>query len=475
MSNKAILNCLSALVIAGSSFLIYYLFIYSNKHPYKNISSFWSIATLISILIHQLISAIISNLTNLELYSLVIYISIINNARFICLLMRSISIHQALSYTNYHLSRRLLHNNFLIDNDKDFNSIFYNRRFKYINIFLGFIIALIVESLICIFLLKNSIVVYLQLLFGQLSIQLQNEDNIIAAFFVLNIICYALFISYFFFTISIFKFNLQNDLFKIKFEIVGSFFITYICYNLKDISYHLFGEMNYFYLFLFEMLLNIGIVILIAILTIIRYFRFKSFSIQHLDQKFDLFISNDVTLKLFKDYIKIYQDEYYRYLNFFIDSFRYINVVRECLEKIKTIKKTSRNFFSKRKYSEEGSLSSEDKLSINDIENQLKKMAKRIFSDYFIMNTSSDSQADVLNIDFPTDIYEKIDEQYRRDFSEGHFDEIFTESFNWVYSKLLSVYNTFISNCAEKHKLERILFYVYCFEISSFNHELITF
>lgn len=465
--------CLSILVITGALILIYHLNSYKNKHPYKNISSFWIIATLISIIIQQICSTFIFTLINSP-YLQVIHSIIINNVRMICLIMRSISIYHTISYTNHHLSRRFFHDSFHIENDRDFTLIFYNRRFKYIKLFYILISGLVIAGLICTF-IKDRIICYFDLLFNSK----QETSDFSLGFVALNTIFYALLFIYFYYTISLFKYSLKKDLFKVKYELVGSFIITYLGYNIQDIAFLILKykvfKMNKFTQFVFDMIINIGIIILIGVLTILRYLKFKIFSIAHLKDFFFVFLENDIPLKLFKDYIKMNQEDYYKYLNFWVDYYRYISVVRDDMQRIKNIKKAPYTFFNSRKLSDEVSLSSQDKHIVNEIEKQLQKLAKVLYKDYFFMsNVSGDTPSNWLTIEFPTDIFEKIDEQYQRNFLEGHFDEIFQEAFTWVYGKLETIYVTFVTDHNEKDKLEKILFYVYCFEISSFDQAIIT-
>jgi hypothetical protein len=67
-------------------------------------------------------------------------------------------------------------------------------------------------------------------------------------------------------------------------------------------------------------------------------------------------------------------------------------------------------------------------------------------------------------IEFPIDIYEKVNNAYDLDFNIKDIDNIFNEAFGWVKEKLIIVFKEYSNNSNELEKMKKIIFFIDCFE-----------
>ena len=108
--------------------------------------------------------------------------------------------------------------------------------------------------------------------------------------------------------------------------------------------------------------------------------------------------------------------------------------------------------------------SEEEIIDLN--EEKIREKAKQIFLDYFGNVNISNSSDIEFNpaIEFPIDIYEKVQESYNANFNGNQNDKIFNDAFGWIKEKLISIFNEYSSSSDEMEKMKKILFFIDCFE-----------
>lgn len=111
------------------------------------------------------------------------------------------------------------------------------------------------------------------------------------------------------------------------------------------------------------------------------------------------------------------------------------------------------------------SLNQNELFSIEKEEELIREKAKRIYNDYFgNINISNQSKGIDMIIEFPIDIYEKVNNAYDLDFNIKDIDNIFNEAFGWVKEKLIIVFKEYSNNSNELEKMKKIIFFIDCFE-----------
>ena len=123
-----------------------------------------------------------------------------------------------------------------------------------------------------------------------------------------------------------------------------------------------------------------------------------------------------------------------------------------------------------RKLSDDVTLSSNEEILISQNEERIKAQAKNLFLQYFGNSVSynqsdSNTKSCLILIDFPIDIYEKAEEMFKNNYTTDNLENVFNDSLSWISAELEKLFKIYITDVDEKKKMEKILFFLDCFEI----------
>ena len=107
---------------------------------------------------------------------------------------------------------------------------------------------------------------------------------------------------------------------------------------------------------------------------------------------------------------------------------------------------------------------------ISQNEERIKTQARNIFLQYFGNNVSynqsdSNTKSCLILIVFPADIYDNAEEMFKNNYSTDNLENVFNESLTWISVELENLFKLYITDVDEKAKMEKILFFLDCFEI----------
>lgn len=276
--------------------------------------------------------------------------------------------------------------------------------------------------------------------------------------------------------IKIMKLRIKEDNFYLKIEFYLLLGIIFLENNLSyflGLFLHHQQKLNVYYFFGFsEMIYNLCKITSLLLIYIFR----KNFTVKkgiNTDKiSFEEFLMNNNCFQVFKNYIKINQDNL-NYLAFHLD---YINFIAFVEKKKKSLPKDNRSFATE-SYKD----SSDIKYDMPD-EETIEK-ATDIFITYFKSNNESslqnssgnamspsgsyeysnnyelDLSSNYLNIMFPPDIYEDVNAAAKANFVVEKLDTVFDEAYKWIIDKLTTTFKMFKVDKEEQKKIQTILFF----------------
>ena len=188
-------------------------------------------------------------------------------------------------------------------------------------------------------------------------------------------------------------------------------------------------------------------------------------------------ISTGIHFNIFQKYIlKKYEDSL-KLLSFYAEYNNYKEIIFSYNKKVNLLynnKKKSISIFDSKSISDiDISFNQNELFSIEKDEELIRTKAKKLFNDYFgNINISSQSKGLDMIIEFPIDIYEKVNNAYALDFNIKDINNIFNEAFGWVKDKLNKVLKEYSNNSNELEKMDKIIFFIDCFEETENNNDL---
>lgn len=410
-----------------------------------------------------------------------INILLIHNLIIIPLLVRVFCLGESIKYNYHHITRKFYDENFQTEVDEHFKNKYYTRNFYYIRMFIiplaviyiGVIILISIPSTEC------SIDAFLYSLY---KVQLPscngrtlNADEILAyeisgtaianGYLMCQVVVFMTLLY------RVFKYPIENDKFLLKFEFISLFVIWTLCHNVVIGFTYLF-EMNYDinYLFYFNSMPNFFIAFIYAYVTYKRK-SITSKEIRDMMKDFDSFMYCHVSFTFFRDYIKSYHEDEYKLLSFWIEYHlfkRQTKLFQEYIQQMYLKNETQLHRLTENK-SLNISLNTQEKDLVYQKEDQLREMADHIFSDYFTQNRSNTNSpvttTNFMNIEFPVDIYEKIEDAYKNSFNVENLIELYDEAHSYVCTKLFNLFMMFCRNEKEYKKFERVVFFIDFYEI----------
>lgn len=260
---------------------------------------------------------------------------------------------------------------------------------------------------------------------------------------------------------NVLKYKLKSDRFNIQLEIIVIFCIWAFYHNITHGYMIYFQQYDKFYIYLFYSFQNLSFNILYIYLTYTRKKIDKNTFLRVL-QNYDMFMQNHLCFSFFKEFIKTYQEEASNFLSFWIDFYIYKFQVH-CY-RIYFFNNTNNN----------NKNHSNQMFSEIDREREyltIHQLASHLYQDYFHSNTSTSGSGNsinqshhpsVLNIDFPVDIQENIQE-YANKYFDVDFNilsEIYDEAYLYVNNKLYNLYLSMCQDEIEYNKIEKMLSFI---------------
>ena len=238
----------------------------------------------------------------------------------------------------------------------------------------------------------------------------------------------------------VFRYPVKNDVFKLKIELAMVFMIWYIFHNIYH-GYLLFElkSINFFLTYMINVIEDLSLMLLYIYLTIMRK-RVKDKDFYVTLYNYDLFMQNPICFNFLKDYIKKFTEEEYSHLFFFLHYhlFKKKYFALKYDDNVEFANVLYYDFFVQ-----------EQKVSTNS----------RISS----ASKSCSNKAKVnLFIEFPCDIFEKLEDMSNRNFYVENelLYEAFDEAYEYVNNKLYNRYLTMFRNEEEYKKLEKLICYI---------------
>lgn len=412
----------------------------------------------------------------------------IHNLIIIPIFARIYSLSESIKYNYFHLSRRFYDDNFQNDLDEHFKNKYYIRKFFYLKLFL---VPLSIIFLIIIILLafkgtRCSFYAFALTLYGKQIIdcydgQTLNQDDVnfytfngclmINIFLVIELCVFITLLT------RVFRYPIKNDKFYLRCEFISIFIFWVLTHNiLLGIGYNFELSLNCLTIFIANSSRNILLSIVFMTVTLMRK-NISSEEIKTLMNDFESFMYCHVCFTFFKDYIKNYHEDDYKLLSFWIEYNIYkkqVNSLQNEVQQMYLVKNEKQERLLRtssvlsKSFEKAPNLSSEEKQIVLQYEEQIKEMAECIFNDYFLMKNMSNtsrSKSNLMQIEFPVDVYEKVEESYKRNFDGDNLDEIFDEAFTCIQTKLYNLFLNFCRNDQEYNKLERIIFFIDFYEI----------
>lgn len=413
-----------------------------------------------------------------------IHFLFIHHLMILPLLVRIFSLGESMKYNYHHISRKFYDDNFQSEQDEHFRNKFYVRNFYYMKLF---VVPLVITfALSAMFILipftRCSLKATIYSLY-RLKIKVCDGEEvqdpymyelvggIITNFYLMFEMC--VFITLLF---RVFKFPINVDKFYLKLEFLSLFFVWLVSNNfILGILYVSNISFCASVIYTINSIRNGLIVLIYALVTLIRK-KITNNDIINMIKDFDSFMYCHISFSFFKDYIKNYHEDDYKLLSFWIEYHLFKkqaqnnqDIIREiCIRKEEEDRNKIRTSSVLSQEASRGNLSinSEERQMIGQGEEVLKELAECIFIDYFTQNpSSSPSSNNYMQIEFPVDIFEKVEDVYRKNFNIENLDEIFDEAYTFVSSRLFNLFLTFLRDETEYRKLERIIFFIDFYEI----------
>lgn len=440
-----------------------YLIKKRNTFPYSNITPFWMIFSLISILMSQLFSVVSFATGENSIYFDIINLLFIHILIISPLIVRAYTLGESIKYNSSHLTRRFYDTTFQRSFEEHFNIKFHRRNFYFFKIFILPLLGCFIFNgiLLAIPATRDSIVTCLRS-FSQVDFESEGGDRLLGTI-ILNLYLMVEICVYITMIYRFFLFKIKEDKFYLKVEFISLFVIWYCSHNIiVGIIYFTGNKLRINFI---DTCTNLILVLCYTILTYIRS-KISFEEIAKLLKDFNLFMNCTITFNVFKDYIKNTNEDDYKLLSFWVEC----NVFREQIDNLKSRynipKRCSKTLTNSSKLGDNYfncSLLSEDKAIIAQFEEELKDMAEGIFLDYFGLNTSRMEMNSIYQIEFPIDIYEKVAETYKKSFHVEHYENLFADAFIWVEAKLHEIFEEFCQT--ENRNLEKIIFFMDYYEL----------
>jgi hypothetical protein len=422
------------------------------------------------------------------------------------ILVRIYTLGESIKYNHLHISRKFYDSNFQNEIDEHFKKIYSStsndKNWYQVKIFLiPTIFIFILSSILILIPFTNCSIsefFYSQYKYRQpecggkvidddMAFTYELTGVIIINFYLVLEIC-----SFLTFLFLIFRYPFNFDKFYLRLEFI-SLFLIWIC-SLNFVR-GLTAMFNISYTietaFITSSVRNGCIAILYSIVTHIRK-NIKNEDIKSMMNDFDSFMFCHVSYSFFRDYIKNYSEEDYKFLSFWTEyhifkqeAYSIQLLANDMLTSNKALKRRSVNTLSRvRTSSVRSNKSNDSKNSLNDEQKQiiikeeqnLFDLASGIFMDYFLPNKSIKNQSltfstsnPLLYIEFPIDIYEKCEDTYKRNFRVENYIEVYDEAYNYVNNKLYNTFLNFLRDQSEYKKLERIIFFIDFYDIKRVN------
>lgn len=457
-------NILGFINFIGGVYLICILFNRKKELPYKNISSFWIRNILMISVIYQIVSSTLYILFNLVdfmkdyLYQGRAFIRDYLGVIFIfAVLERCYSLSYCIDYNYDKLSK--------VFSDTPHSTVldisFYKRQFDFTKTFL---VLCILYSIGFAFIFG----------YGRNTYYSKNEDYFeiyvpITSGIYLILICIICHFIY-----NAVKYPLVHDKIKIKLELymIGFFFIVfyetrYILFVFLKLSIEEFS-------FLLDSILIFFLVILYSVLSFHRN-KYNETYKSIFEEDFISFIRRDISFKIYKQYVLKRHEDEFKYLLFYSDFMVYKDIATYSKQQINQLINEKKQQGTEMTHCRKKTISSsellfdmEEQNYMHDQENNIVLKAKQIFTDYFSnyeRSSNINEKSIQLAIDFPIDIYDKLDELYQNNFAVENIENIFDDASIWVVEKMTKIYEEFKNLKEERSNMERILFFFDSLEI----------
>ena len=482
MDNKIIIIvCItSIIIIMPSIILLIYLFINKNKYPYCHINSFWERFLIIIIIIEQIFSVyyyLFLNEKRIELFYIMkeIKVYILDILINIAITARVYNIY-SLIYNNYLLiSGKIIYNDDEFDEKEKGEQIFaknYKNNFINLKLFLiiKLIFLLIIGFLLIVF--HKNFHEFIKFFYGK-----EITVSITLIIYYLGIIYLIILIIISTIYKKINKYNIKKDKFYCIKEILFLLRLIYINSTIKLIAFQFFIRDSKLPKIILDSIFNLLYIILFSVLILKRKKIFKEKHFLSIIDDIDLFLSTGIHFNIFQKYISKKYEDSLKLLSFYAEYNNYKEIIFSYNKKVNLLynnKKKSISIFDSKSISGvDISFNQNELFSIEKDEELIRTKAKKLFNDYFgNINISSQSKGLDMIIEFPIDIYEKVNNAYALDFNIKDINNIFNEAFGWVKDKLITVLKEYSNNSNELEKMDKIIFFIDCFEETENNNDL---
>ena len=464
-----IINSIS--VICGLSVFIY---LYKNKEkfPYTHISSLWERFLIMMTILCQITECILIFTSNLAM-TINFYFCV--PVVFIVMIARSFSIGQCITFNSTILSTTFNIEIKKEENENIMKKNFYKRKFLYLYHFL-LIIIIYCLFFFCLFgSCKEQLIQSMSSYETNAQETKEQSDSIDTNLSIGPIVYFLLIGIVTFMIVRIIRYPLKIDKFKFFVEFWGLLLILFVFIDIKTpVLLLLFFEKNQrtIAFFLFDSLFYFIVILLYGILAYLRHKHFN-FQEDYLEfQDFHYFMERKYTFQLFSDYVKKNYLDQYKLLCFWADCIVYKKNAAAAKRQHKIIMQKKKSIIKKnaRKLSDDVTLSSNEEILISQNEERIKAQAKNLFLQYFGNSVSynqsdSNTKSCLILIDFPIDIYEKAEEMFKNNYTTDNLENVFNDSLSWISAELEKLFKIYITDVDEKKKMEKILFFLDCFEI----------
>lgn len=365
--------------------------------------------------------------------------------------------------------------------ENNFRDRFYKRNFYYLKMYwVPLTILFVCSSLLLVFKFTRCSIKAVIFSFFTINISEIKDDecsdiDYIASYSITGDFLFNIFLTMeilIFMTLMyrILKFPIKNDKFYLKIEFISIFFVWLITHHfILGIIYFIGGGSTPQYIFLLNSLRCASITLIYGIVTYIRK-NISNEDLKNMLKDFDSFLYCHVCFSFFKEFIKTYHEEDYKYLSFWIEYNIYkkqgelllnenTNKSKSLTIKTRTTNKSVNSSSINNSQDKNLILISEEKVS------ELKQMADAIYTDYFIPSSVSQINDCLMQISFPVEIIEKLEEAYKNGFLIDNLLDIFDDAFEHINPKLYNLFLHFCRNEEQYKKLERIMFFIDFYEI----------
>ena len=388
---------------------------------------------------------------------------------------------ESIKYNYLHITRKFYDDNFHEENDYQFRNKFYARNFNYFGMFILPLAITYVINIVLISIpftncaintfLYSEYPYKIELCAGEAiseggAIAYEITGTVIVNAILMLEVCVFVTLLY-----GVCKYPIDMDKFFLKFEFISLFIIWTFSNNiLLGMSYIVEVEYDIRFHFYINTFRNLAIALVYVYVTFKRR-SITSKEIKDLMKDFDSFMYCHVSFTFLRDYIKSCHQEDYKLLSFWIDYHLYKRQTKQFQENIfqMYMKAEDNNKIGYDNNPANISLSTEQRYDVYEREDQLRDIAEFMFNDYFVLRGSNSntprSTNGYMNIEFPVDIYEKVEEAYRMNFNVENIVEIFDDAHRYVTTKLFNLFSFFCRDEKHYEKLERVLFFIDFYEI----------